>query len=468
MPASSIGASHIWHHTARTSLGISHDANGLFRSCHAQHDSISDSSSASRERRQSPCALAQRASPDSQSQVLRDSKPSRILPPTRSSIAAPASAAIQQAPRLLPSAFPGMLRSRSRPALLGACSNQAQDNEACPNTGTYQGEHKQRRTFVGWTEKRHVVLLVLHGKPLLGHVAALCMDKEPVRIHAVGRAGDKRHEVLSLLCHKALRLGRKHHLRACHTVGMVLSQNTDYEPVAFLETVDIAQDLGGRKARMACKDTMGGRSSDRKRRGGKMPYALEERLVGNAVIDGQVHPYGGNDELPHDTIARKIEDAGILFIGRRGIVRIERIGYHHPPFKLPLVECTGSFPFRRKISCRNLRDNVFLAHTYRRLLLAGEIVACVGIEDGSYAGKCQQNGCHEGPYAMASTGRRAGRGCCPFRLSQSMSSQMKQDSATYLERLRLREATRQAAPRSATPPIVRAAVPASPVTGSRG
>ena len=77
-----------------------------------------------------------------------------------------------------------------------------------------------------------------------------------MRVHAIRRAGDKRHQVLAVLGDEALRLCGKHDLGAGHAVGMVLPQNADDEPVPLLELVDVAQDLGGWQTGMTCEDAV--------------------------------------------------------------------------------------------------------------------------------------------------------------------------------------------------------------------
>ena len=131
-------------------------------------------------------------------------------------------------------------------------------------------------------------------------------------VDAQGRAGHQGEQVLALLNAQSLGLLGLNDLGAGDPVGEDLSEDLDDEAVTGLDLVQVGEHGGLGQTSVPGDDRAGPLSPDRQRGSLQVPQALEQGVVGRAVVDGQVQGDGGDLETGHEALVIGLEDVGVL------------------------------------------------------------------------------------------------------------------------------------------------------------
>ena len=131
-------------------------------------------------------------------------------------------------------------------------------------------------------------------------------------VDAQGRAGHQGEQVLALLDAQGLGLLGLDDLGAGDPVGEDLSEDLDDEAVTGLDLVQVGEHRGLGQTAVPRDDRAGPLSPDRQRGALQVPQALEQGVVGRAVVDGQVQGDGGDLETGHEALVVGLEDVGVL------------------------------------------------------------------------------------------------------------------------------------------------------------
>ena len=141
-------------------------------------------------------------------------------------------------------------------------------------------------------------------------------------VDAVGRAGDEGDQVASRdLAQGVGLLG----LDDGDVVDLVLEglpQGGDVEDVALLELVEVVEHGRGGQPGVAGEDCVGGGAADRQARAEQVPDAFRQGAAVGAVVDGQAHVDGGDDDPGHDRVDVHLVEVGLV-LGGVGALRLE-------------------------------------------------------------------------------------------------------------------------------------------------
>lgn len=91
-----------------------------------------------------------------------------------------------------------------------------------------------------------------------------------------------------------------------------LPQGGDVEGVALLDLSKVVEHGRGGQTGVAGKDRVGGGTSDRQARAEQVPDAVGQGPCLGAVVDGQAHVDGGDDDPGHDRVDVHLVEIGLV------------------------------------------------------------------------------------------------------------------------------------------------------------
>ena len=144
-------------------------------------------------------------------------------------------------------------------------------------------------------------------------------------VDAQRRAGDEGDQVPAGLGAQLLGLLGLDDLGLDHAVGEHLAEDLDDEGVPRLDAVEIGEHDGVGQAPVPGDHGAGARAAHRQGGALQVSQALQEGLVGGAVVDGQVEVDGGDLEARHEAGAVDVED---LVVAQGLLPRLARAGGH--------------------------------------------------------------------------------------------------------------------------------------------
>ena len=141
-------------------------------------------------------------------------------------------------------------------------------------------------------------------------------------VDAVGRAGDEGDQVASGDLAQGVGLLGLDDGDVIDLVLEGLPQGGDVEDVALLELVEVVEHGRGGQSGVASEDRVGGGAADRQARAEQVPDAFRQGAAVGAVVDGQAHVDGGDDDPGHDRVDVHLVEVGLV-LGGVGALRLE-------------------------------------------------------------------------------------------------------------------------------------------------
>ncbi len=146
----------------------------------------------------------------------------------------------------------------------------------------------------------------------------MAAHEQPVRVDAVGRAGEQGAQVLALHDLQGRHVLRLHDEDLVHLVGEGAREHGDGEGVAHLHLVQVGEEPRGGKPAVRGEHGVGGGAAHRQAAPLEVAHAGGQDGVGRAVVDRQVHAQLLDGDVAHDVGGRDAER--LVVLGREDAV----------------------------------------------------------------------------------------------------------------------------------------------------